>query len=176
MFRGSSFQPWSILSEQKSITGQLRHPKNEKRKTKRLTSKVRVVVLDVSAASLIQDLQFLLASLGNVGKVLVIGAVHTLRVGFAFLVPQVVPVRSGKGDLQVLDLLGGHKAGKEFELFDIGATNVLDLARADHTLTGLVALLDERSNVGGIVTEIIHIDIRDLLESLKTREEGAPEH
>ena len=141
-----------------------------------LTSQVGVVVLDVPAASVVQNLQLILASLGDIGKVLDVRTVHIGGVGLALLVPQVVPVRGGKGDLDVLDLLGGNKAGEVFELVDIGATNVLDLAGADHALAGLVAGLEESGDIGSVVTEDIGVDLVDLFESLQTGEEGAPEH
>lgn len=141
-----------------------------------LTSQVGIVVLDIPAASVVQNLQLILACLGDVGKVLNVRAVHIGGVGFALLVPQVVPVRGGKGDLDVLDLLGGHEAGEVLELVDIGATDVLDLAGANHALTGLVAGFEESSDVGGVGTEDIGVDLVDLFESLQTGEERAPEH
>lgn len=132
--------------------------------------------MDVSAAGVIQDLQLILTSLGNVGKVLHVRAVNVRGVGLALLVPQVVPVGSSKGDLDVLDLLGGHKAGEILELVDIGATNVLDLASADHALTRLVAGFKESGDVGCVGPEDVGVDVADLFESLKTGEERAPEH
>jgi len=131
-----------------------------------LTSQVGVVVLHVPAAGVVQNLQLILARLGDIGKILDVRAVHVGGVGLAFLVPEVVPVGGGKGDLDVLDLLGGHEAGKVFELVDIGAANVLDLARADHALTGLVAGLEESGDIGGVSTEDVGIDFVNLLESL----------
>lgn len=140
------------------------------------TSKVGVIILNVPAARIIQDLQFSLAGLGNVGKVLLVGAVHLLGIGLALLVPQVVPVGSSQSDLQVLNLLRRDEASKVLELVDIGAANMLDLTGTDHALTGLVTLLDERSHIGGIKTEIVDVDVLDLFESFQTGEEGAPEH
>lgn len=141
-----------------------------------LTSEVRVVVLHVAAAGLVQDLQLGLVGLGDITEVLLIGAVHVLGVGLALDVAQVVPVRSGQGDLQVLDLISGDLAGKVLELVDIGAANVLDLACADDSLTGLVASLQEGSNVGSIRAEDVGLELGDLLEAVQTGEESTPEH
>lgn len=53
---------------------------------------------------------------------------------------------------------------------------MLDLTRAEHRLTGLVACLQESGNVGGIGAEDIGVELGDLLETVKAGEEGAPEH
>ena len=132
--------------------------------------------MNIPAACIIQNLQYILTGLGDVGKVLVVGAVHILRIGLAFLVPQVIPVGGSKSDLDVLDLLGGHEAGNILELVDIGATDVLNFACADNALTGLVALLDECSYIRGIETEHIRVDVLNLFESFQAREKGTPEH
>ena len=132
--------------------------------------------MNIPAARIIQNLQFILTGLGNVGKVLVIGAVHIRWIGLAFLVPQVIPVGGSKSDLDVLHLFRGHKAGNILELVDIGATDVLNFACADNALTGLVALLDECSYIRGIETEHIRVDVLNLFESFQAREKGTPEH
>lgn len=141
-----------------------------------LTGEVRVVVLHVAAAGLVQDLELGLVGLGDVTEVLLVGAVHVLGVGLALNVAQVVPVRSGQSDLQVLDLVSGDLAGKVLELVDIGAADVLDLACADDGLTRLVASLEEGSNVGSVRAEDVGLELGDLLESVQTGEESTPEH
>lgn len=162
------------MSEQKSVIISRRNWLAKR--CSALTSQVGVVVLHVPAASVVQNLKLILAGLGDVGEVLDIRAVHVGGVGLALLVPQVVPVRGGKGDLDVLDLVGGDEAGEVLELVDIGASNVLDLTRADHALTGLVACFNESGDIGSVGTEDIRVDFVDLLETFQTREEGAPEH
>lgn len=142
----------------------------------KLTSKVGVIELNVAAASIVQDLELILVGLGNIGEVLVVGSIDLLGVGLALLVTQVVPVGGGQGEFHILDLLRGYEAGQVLELVDIGAADVLDLARADHGLTGLVTGLKEGSNIGGIGTEALGVNVVHLLESLQTREEGSPEH
>lgn len=87
-----------------------------------------------------------------------------------------VPVGRGKCDFQVLDLLGRYQAGEILELVDVGAANMSDLARAEHGLAGLVALLEEGRNVGGVGAENAHVEVGDFLESVQTREESTPEH
>ena len=141
-----------------------------------LTSQVGVIELDVTAAGIIQNLQLGLVSLGDVAKVVLVVGVHRLGVSLALTVAQVVPVRSGKSNLQVLNLVGGDLAGQVLELVDVGATDVLDLSGADDTLTGLVTSLQESSDIGGVGTEVIHLDIADLLEAVETGEESTPEH
>lgn len=141
-----------------------------------LTSQVGVIILHVAAASLVQGLQLGLVGLGNVAKVLLVGAVHILRVGLALAITQVVPVGSGKGDLQVLDLILGHQTGQVLELVDIGAANMLDLAGAEDSLAGLVAGLEESGNVGGIRAEDVRVELGDLVETIQAREESTPEH
>lgn len=141
-----------------------------------LTSQVGVIILHVAAASLVQGLQLGLVGLGNVAKVLLVGAVHILRVGLALAITQVVPVGSGKGDLQVLDLILGHQTGQVLELVDIGAANMLDLAGTEDSLAGLVAGLEESGNVGGIRAEDVRVELGDLVETIQAREESTPEH
>lgn len=76
-----------------------------------LTGQVGVVVLDITAAGIVQDLQLSLIGLGDVTKILLIVGIHLLGVRFALTVTQVVPVGSSQSDLQVLDLFLGHQAG-----------------------------------------------------------------
>lgn len=141
-----------------------------------LTGQVGVVVLYVAAARLVQDLQLGLVGLRDVTKVLLVGAVHILRVGLALTVAQVVPIGRGQGDLQVLDLVLGHQTGEVLELVDIGAANVLDLPGAEDRLARLVAGLDESSNIGGVWAEDVLVEVGDLVEPVQAREEGTPEH
>jgi len=174
-FRGSSLKPLRNFSEQKSKT-KVNSVNFDCLDRRSLTSQVRIVELDVTAAGIIQDLKLGLVGLGDVAEVVLIVGVHGLGVSLALAVAQVVPVRSGKSDLQVSNLVGRDLAGKVLELIDISATNVLDLAGTDDTLTGLVAGLQKCSNIGGVGTEVIHIDIVDLLEAIETGEESTPEH
>lgn len=141
-----------------------------------LTSKVGVVELHITAACVIEDLQFGLVCLCDVSEVFLIGAVYGLGVGLALDVSQVVPVRRGKSDLQVLDFVFRDLAGEVLELIDIGTSNVLDFAGADHGFTGLVASLEEGGNVWGIFTEDVDFEIGDFFESFETGEESSPEH
>lgn len=141
-----------------------------------LTSEVGIVELDVTAADVIQNLEFGLVGFGDVAEIVLVVGVYGLGVSFTLTVTQVVPIRSGKSDLEISNLVGWDLAGQVLELVDIGATHMLDLAGADDTLPGLVTSLQECSNVGGIGTEIIHIDIVDLLKPVKTGEESTPEH
>lgn len=140
------------------------------------TSKVRVVELDVTATSVVQDLDFVLVGLGNVGEVLIDIGVDVLGEGEALAVAQVVPVRGSKSDLQVLDLLGGNEASEVLELVDICAADVLDLACAEDALAGLVASLEEGGDIGGVGSEDIWVRVLDLIEPVEAGEEGAPEH
>lgn len=61
-------------------------------------------------------------------------------------------------------------------MVDVSAADVLDLTRAKHCLTGLVACLQESGNVGGIGAEDISVEFGDLFETVKAGEEGTPEH
>lgn len=132
--------------------------------------------MDITAASVVQDLDFVLVGFGNVGEVLIDIGVDVLGEGVALAVAQVVPVRGGEGDLQVLDLLGGNEASEVLELVDVCAADVLDLACAEDALAGLVASLEEGGDIGGIGTEDICVGFGNLLEAVETGEEGAPEH
>lgn len=132
--------------------------------------------MHVTAASVIQDLEFVLVGLGNVGEVLIDIGVDVLGEGEALAVPQVVPVRGSKGDLQVLDLLGSNEASKVLELVNVCAADVLDLSCAEDALAGLVAGLEEGSDIGGIGAEDIWVGILEFLEPVEAGEEGAPEH
>ncbi len=58
------------------------------------TSQIRVVDLDVSSTSIVQDLQLCPVSLRYIVEVLFICRIDVFRVGSAFFVPQVIPVRS----------------------------------------------------------------------------------
>lgn len=131
-----------------------------------LTSQVGVVELDVTAAGVIQDLKLGLIGLGNVAEIILVVGVYRLGVSLALTVAQVVPVRRGESNLQVSDLVGRDLAGEVLELVDVGATNVLDLAGTDDALTGLVAGLQKCGDIGGIGTEVIHVDIVDFLEAV----------
>lgn len=142
----------------------------------KLTSQVRVIVLHIPAAGVVQDLQFLLVRLGNVGEILLVRAVHLFRVRTSLLIPQVIPVGCRKRDLQVLDLLRRDQAGQVLELVDVGAADMLDLTGTDDSLTGFVAGLGEGSNVRDVDTEDLRVRVLDFLEAIQTGEEGAPEH
>ncbi|GFF43553.1 hypothetical protein IFM46972_07244 [Aspergillus udagawae] len=112
-----------------------------------LTSEVGVIELDVSAASIIQDLQFLLVGFGDITQVLVLGAVYILGESLAVLVTKVVPVGSSKGELHIFDLLGGHQASQVLELVDICAANVPDLAVFSIRKSGIAQLLLGLDNI-----------------------------
>lgn len=142
----------------------------------RLTGKVGVIKLNIPAASVIQDLKLILIRPGDIAKVLVIGSIHVLWVGLALLIPQVIPVRSSKGEFDVLDLLGGDDARQVLEFLDIGTTDVLDFASTDDSLARLVSSFKESSDIGSIGTEYIGIDVCDFLKTIKSREERTPEH
>jgi hypothetical protein len=150
-FAGSSLKPFRNFSEQKSIAQVSMRSLNDRQN--KLTGQVRVVILHVAATGIVQDSQLGLVGLGDVAKVLLVGAVHVLGVSLALTVTQVVPVGCSKSYLQVLDLLRGNQAGQILELVDISAADVLDLASADHSLTGLVTGLEEGSNIGSIRAE-----------------------
>lgn len=109
----------------------------------KLTGKVRIVVLHVTAPGLVQNAQLFLIRLGNVAKVLLIRAVDVLGVGHAFLVPQMIPVGRSEGDFQVFHLFGLDKTRQPFEIVDVRAALVLDLARADDCLARLDFFLDK---------------------------------
>lgn len=141
-----------------------------------LTSKIGVIILHVAAASLIQDLQLGLVGFGDVSKVLLVGTVHIMRVCLALKIAHVVPVRSGKSDLQVLDLVLGNLAGQIPELIDVGTTDMLDLPRAEDRLARLVASLEEGRNVGSICAEYIRVKVGHFIEAVQAGEERAPEH
>lgn len=141
-----------------------------------LTSQVGVVELDVTAAGFIQDLELGLVGLGDVAEVILVVGVYRLGVSLSLTVAQVVPVRSGKSDLQVSDLVGRDLAGEVLELVDVGATNMLDFASTNDALTRLVAGLQKCGDIGGIWTEVIHVDVVDLLEAVQAGEESTPEH
>lgn len=176
LFRGSFFQPSNIFSEQKSELASASRFKYHNFWGRKLTGQVGVIVLHIPAAGLVEDAELFLVGLGDVTEVLLVRAVHLLGVGAALAVAQVVPVGGGQGDLQVLDLLGGDKASKVLELVNVGAADVLDLARAEHALTRLVAGLNEGTDIGRVRTEDLNFNVGDLLETLETREERSPEH
>lgn len=170
----SSLNPFRNFSEQKSVGNVSFCP--EITWFENLTGKVGVIELHVAAACVIEDLQFGLVRFCDVAKVFFVGAVYGFGISLALDVSQVVPVRRGKSDLQVLDFVFRDLASEVLELVDIGASNVLDLASANHGLAGLVTSFQEGRNVGGIFTEDVDLEIGDLFESFQTRKESSPEH
>lgn len=106
-----------------------------------LTGKVRIVNGDVAAPSIIENLQFGLVGLGDVGEVLLIVGIDILGVGLAGLVTEMIPLGGGERQLGLLDVLGRDVLLEVVPLVDVGATDVLDLANTDDGLSRLVTSL-----------------------------------
>lgn len=104
-----------------------------------LTGEVRVVNGHVAAPSVVEDLELGLVGLGDVGKVLLVVGVDVLGIGPAGLVAEVVPLGRRQRELGLLDVLGREVLLEVVPLVDVGAADVLDLARADDGLSWLVA-------------------------------------
>lgn len=87
-----------------------------------------------------------------------------------------IPIGSGKRNLDVFHFFGLDQPSKVFEILDITATNMLDFTVANNRLAGLDFFFYESSNVGHVETEHVRGRILDLGETLEVGEEGTPEH
>lgn len=141
-----------------------------------LTGEIRVVDLDIAEAIIVENLKLHLVRFGDVGEVLLIAWIYVLWVCSSLLVTHVIPFRCRERHLALVHSLLGNNALQVIPLIDVGASNVLDLTRADDGLAGLVARLGESGNVGHIHAEYVDVGVLDLFEALHAWEEGAPEH
>lgn len=86
----------------------------------------------------VQDGKLRAVGLCNARKVLFIIGIHIQRVRLALLVSQMIPFRSRKRELCVIQLVGWQMALDENPLFEILASYVFDYASADKRLARLV--------------------------------------
>lgn len=146
------------------------------------TSKVGVVDLNVPDPSSVQNLQLLLVSLCDVGKVLLVTGIDIARESPSGTVAEVVPRGGNEGELDVLPLALGHVLLHDLDLVGVTAvTRVANLAHTDSDGVGDVLGLQERLDVGSVGTEhrlvvALHGAHLDVLHAVELLEEGTPEH
>lgn len=145
-----------------------------------LGAKVRqvgVVVLDIADSGLVQNVQLRLIRFGNVGKVLLVAAVHVGGVRLSLPVAQMVPVGCGERELDLAPALLGHERLEVFDLVDVARlARVLDLADANDRLAGHVVRLEEGRHVGHVGAEHVERRLLDLFHAFKRRPKRSPEH
>ena len=115
-----------------------------------LTSKIRIVNLDVAKTVIVENLKFCLISFGDIGKVILVARIHVLRVRYALLIPHMVPLRRSECDLALMYSLLGNDAFEILPLIDIGTADMLDLTDAYHDFARLVASLRESGDIGHV--------------------------
>lgn len=135
-----------------------------------------VVKLDVAEAVVVENLKLCLICFGNVGKVFIIGRVYIAWVRLTLLVAKVVPIWCRKRQLEIPDLVLGHKALEEIKLVRICAALVLDLARTDDGLPWLIARFREGGDVWYIHSEDRRVGLGDFSHALEAWPERPPEH
>lgn len=86
----------------------------------KLTSKTRVVKLDIPQTGVVQHLKLGLVDLGNVGEVLAVVGIRLLGVGPVLLVAHVEPGRGDHGELDVLPLALGQGSLHQLQLVQVG--------------------------------------------------------
>lgn len=97
----------------------------------KLTRKVRVVNGYVAHAIVVKNLELGAIRLGNIGKVLGVVGIYVLGVSLPGLVAKVIPLRSRKGQLGLLDAVRRQKILEVIPLAEVRTPRVLDLAGTD---------------------------------------------
>lgn len=138
-----SLKPLSIFLEQKSrrisIFGLLSG-------LQCLTSYVWVVYLLVTQAGVVKDLRLTLVCLGDASEVFAVIGIDCFWICFASHIPKVIPFRCGQGKL-CLDPLFQQQALQIIPSINVSASDVLNLACADDSLSRLMATFRKGSNV-----------------------------
>lgn len=92
-----------------------------------LTGEVGIIHLHIPHTRRIQDLELLLISLGDILEIRIVVLVHARQVGLSGTVPEVVPRRTGEGELDLAPLRSGDEGLKVGEFGeDGGAARVRD--------------------------------------------------
>jgi hypothetical protein len=101
----------------------------------------------VTQAGAAEDLQLSFVCLGDAGEVFAVIGTDCFGICFASLVPKVIPFRCGQGKLCLADPLFQQQALQIIPLINVTASDVLDLAGADDSLSRLMATFRKGSNV-----------------------------
>lgn len=101
----------------------------------------------VTQAGVVDILRLSLVCLGDAGEVFAIIGIDCFWICFASHVPKVIPFECGQGKLCLADPLFQQQALQIIPLINVSASDVLNLAGADDSLSRLMATFRRGSNV-----------------------------